>query len=166
MCETASASVLSLSCVRRAFSLGAILSEFAVGYFILASSCLAGRGRRENCSRRLNWMAAINSGQSAGNVLELLPPGQSSGRRYSYLSTRFVAGYLPKVISVCGRDCKYSTLWLSWLWPRSRSAWLESKPVKIKILFRFPLKFKLHKNELGLESGFLYGIYSTTAHDQ
>ena len=87
---------------------------------------LPGRRRRENCSRRLNWMAAINSGQSAGNGLA--PPGQCiscTPRQYSYLST-VIAGYLPKLIAVCGRNRKYATLWLWWLRPRRRWAWLES----------------------------------------
>ena len=111
-------------CERRAFfRLRAILSEFAVGYFTRSTSAWSHWPRRwrrrENCSRRLNWMAAINSGQSAaiGSSSSRAMHIFHTRRQYSYLST-VIARYLPKVISVCGRNRKYSTVWLSWLQPR------------------------------------------------
>ena len=64
-------------------------------------------------------MAAINSGQSAaiGSSSSRAMHIFHTRRQYSYLST-VIARYLPKVISVCGRNRKYSTVWLSWLQPR------------------------------------------------
>ena len=101
------------------FRLRAILSEFAVGYFTRSLVWPRRWRRRENCSRRLNWMAAINSGQSAaiGSSSSRAMHIFHTRRQYSYLST-VIARYLPKVISVCGRNRKYSTVWLSWLRPR------------------------------------------------
>ena len=88
-------------CERRAFfRLRAILSEFAVGYFTRSTSAWSHWprrwGRRENCSRRLNWMAAINSGQSAaiGSSSSRAMHIFHTRRQYSYLST-VIARYLP-----------------------------------------------------------------------
>ena len=119
-----------VECVRagdRAFSLRPILSEFAVGYFIPAWE--------EEEARELQSSVKLNGGNkfwAISGQWALAPPGQScTPRQYSYLST-VIARYLPTVITVCGRNCKYSTLWLSWLRPRRRWAWLES----IELLLR------------------------------
>ena len=84
-------------CERRAFfRLRAILSEFAVGYFTRSLVWPRRWRRRENCSRRLNWMAAINSGQSAaiGSSSSRAMHIFHTRRQYSYLST-VIARYLP-----------------------------------------------------------------------